>query len=94
MKLFYFTDDDIEIIEEEAEEDLIGDEIQDAEQETKQEIKIKTVFRRAKLLQFCENQRPPYFGTWSKNSSKVGPRKPFVMDSEFFDYDYDSDDDW
>ena len=57
-------------------------------------LQVKTVFRRAKLLQFYDNQRPPYFGTWTKTSDKVNARKPFAMDSEYFDYDYDSDDDW
>ena len=84
-------DDDVEIIEEE--DDMLGDEIQD-DQEVNKQVKTKSVFRKAKLLQFCENQRPPYFGTWSKKTLKVGPRKPFAMDSEIFDYDYDSDDDW
>ena len=46
------------------------------------------------MLQFYDNQRPPYFGTWTKTSGKVNARKPFAMDSEYFDYDYDSDDDW
>ena len=46
------------------------------------------------MLQFYDNQRPPYFGTWTKTSDKVNARKPFAMDSEYFDYDYDSDDDW
>ena len=52
------------------------------------------MFRRAKLLQFYDNQRPAYFGTWTKTSDKVKARKPLAMDSEYFDYDYDSDDDW
>ena len=56
------------------------------------ELKPKRV--RAKLLQFTENQRPPYWGTWSKRSKCVGPRKPFGQDKELFDYEYESDDDW
>ena len=57
-----------------------------------EELKPKKV--RAKLLQFCENQRPPYWGTWGKRSKLVGPRRPFGQDKERFDYEYDSDDDW
>ena len=57
-----------------------------------EELKPKRV--RAKLLQFCENQRPPYWGTWTKRSKSVGPRRPFGQDKEAFDYEYDSDDDW
>ncbi|KAG8236290.1 hypothetical protein J437_LFUL016070 [Ladona fulva] len=49
---------------------------------------------RAKLLQFCENRRPPYWGTWRKKSSKVGPRHPFYRDEKYFDYEVDSDDEW
>jgi chromatin assembly factor 1 subunit A len=85
-------DDDIEIIEED-EEDLIGDEIQD-EQDKASPKAIGRVFTKAKLLQFHDNQRPAYFGTWNKKTSKVSPRRPFGMDSEIFDYEYDSDDDW
>lgn len=33
-----------------------------------------------KLLQFCENVRPPYWGTWRKKSKNIGPRKPFGQD--------------
>lgn len=35
---------------------------------------------RAKLLQFCENRRPAYWGTWSKKSKSVNPRRPFGKD--------------
>lgn len=44
---------------------------------------VKTIVRevrrrtRSKLLQFCENRRPAYWGTWSKTSDSVGPRRPF-----------------
>lgn len=33
-----------------------------------------------KLLQFRENYRPAYWGTWSKKSSHVSPRCPFRQD--------------
>merc|ERR1712112_761654 len=49
---------------------------------------------RAKLLQFHTNQRPAYWGTWTKVSAHVNGRKPFSKDEERFDYDYESDDDW
>merc|ERR1712176_896364 len=52
------------------------------------------VIPKAKLLQFHENQRPAYWGTWTKKSSFVSGRKPFGLDKERFDYDYESDDDW
>lgn len=33
-----------------------------------------------KLLQFHENKRPPYCGTWRKKSLYVKPRRPFACD--------------
>jgi hypothetical protein len=32
---------------------------------------------RPKLVQFWENRRPAYWGTWRKSSNTVGPRRPF-----------------
>ena len=49
---------------------------------------------KAKLLQFHENERPPYWGTWSRKSDVIGPRRPFAKDCHFLEYDYDSDEDW
>lgn len=48
----------------------------------------------AKLLQFCENRRPAYYGTWTKPSAVVGPRTPFAKDVVALDYSYDSSDEW
>ncbi|KAH9813806.1 chromatin assembly factor 1 subunit A-domain-containing protein [Melampsora americana] len=47
-----------------------------------------------KHLQFHEDVRPGYIGTWSKTSRLVKPRKPFGKDSCLLDYDYDSEADW
>ncbi|XP_003703334.3 uncharacterized protein LOC100876279 [Megachile rotundata] len=49
---------------------------------------------RPKLLQFSENQRPPYWGTWRKRSGNIKPRKPFSKDTQWFNYDVDSDEEW
>jgi chromatin assembly factor 1 subunit A len=49
---------------------------------------------RPKLLQFWENRRPPYWGTWRKKSQSIRPKNPFYMDKTFFDYEVDSDDEW
>ncbi|XP_064946644.1 chromatin assembly factor 1 subunit FAS1-like isoform X1 [Musa acuminata AAA Group] len=46
-----------------------------------------------KLLQFCQNHRPAYYGTWRRKSGVVGPRHPFRKDPEL-DYDIDSDEEW
>ncbi|XP_031848467.1 uncharacterized protein LOC116433931 isoform X2 [Nomia melanderi] len=50
--------------------------------------------QRAKLLQFSENRRPPYWGTWRKRSKSINPRKPFSKDEKCFNYEVDSDDEW
>ncbi|XP_044727563.1 chromatin assembly factor 1 subunit A isoform X2 [Chrysoperla carnea] len=49
---------------------------------------------KVKLLQFQENRRPPYWGTWRKKSSEVKARKPLGTDKKIFDYSIDSDDEW
>uniref|UniRef100_A0A3Q2ZYV0 Chromatin assembly factor 1, subunit A (p150) n=1 Tax=Kryptolebias marmoratus TaxID=37003 RepID=A0A3Q2ZYV0_KRYMA len=47
-----------------------------------------------KLLQFHENYRPAYWGTWSKKTSHISPRCPFRQDKDIFDYEVDSDEEW
>nr|CAI5853658.1 unnamed protein product [Callosobruchus analis] len=49
---------------------------------------------RAKFLKFHDNRRPAYFGTWRKRSHHIKPRRPLVEDTDFFNYEEDSDDDW
>ncbi|XP_076133901.1 chromatin assembly factor 1 subunit A [Alosa pseudoharengus] len=49
---------------------------------------------RMKLLQFHENYRPAYWGTWSKKSTCISARCPLLQDKELFDYDVDSDEEW
>ena len=46
-----------------------------------EEEKVSVQQRKFKLLQFRENHRPAYYGTWSKPRGKVNPRNPFRMDS-------------
>ena len=36
---------------------------------------------RPKLFMFEENRRPPYWGTWRKNSEIVRPRRPLGKDT-------------
>lgn len=50
--------------------------------ETKEDKKEKKHDKRmrAKLLQFVENRRPPYWGTWQKRSQHIRPRAPFSQD--------------
>lgn len=40
-----------------------------------------------KLLQFHENVRPPYWGTWRKKSKNIRPRNPFGQDVRKHIYD-------
>lgn len=47
-------------------------------QEAEPDLNSKTV--KAKLLQFCENRRPAYWGTWSKKSKNICARRPFARD--------------
>ncbi|CAG8613598.1 14174_t:CDS:10, partial [Racocetra fulgida] len=47
-----------------------------------------------KLLQFEENYRPPYYGTWTKSSKIISGRRPFAKDTSIMDYEYDSDMEW
>ncbi|XP_054031014.1 chromatin assembly factor 1 subunit A [Dryobates pubescens] len=51
-------------------------------------------FGRMKLLQFCENHRPAYWGTWNKRTSLIHPRNPWSKDSKLLDYEVDSDEEW
>lgn len=44
------------------------------------------LFFTAKLLQFCENVRPPYWGTWRKKSKVISGRRPFGQDVSTFYY--------
>uniref|UniRef100_A0A8C3V9B2 Chromatin assembly factor 1 subunit A n=1 Tax=Catharus ustulatus TaxID=91951 RepID=A0A8C3V9B2_CATUS len=51
-------------------------------------------FGRMKLLQFCENHRPAYWGTWNKRSSLIHGRNPWSKDTKLLDYEVDSDEEW
>jgi hypothetical protein len=64
-------EDEIMVIDDDLPSDL-----KTTEPTTKHEInKVK-----GKLLQFRENNRPAYFGSWRKKSSSVGPRTPLKKD--------------
>jgi len=85
-------DNDVEVVEEEEEEDEEDLENQDVGVMILRACVGKPP--RAKLLQFHANQRPAYWGTWTKKSGAVKGRRPFGLDKELFDYEYDSDEDW
>ena len=54
-------------------------------------IKIPNKYR---FLNFHEDCRPAYRGTWTKQSSIVTGKNPFRKDSSIFDYEYDSEAEW
>ena len=60
-----------------ADDDIV---LLDNEKETEKENNNMHV----KLLQFSENYRPPYYGTWRKSSKFVSPRNPFKKDEVSF----------
>ncbi|NXC58119.1 CAF1A factor, partial [Aleadryas rufinucha] len=51
-------------------------------------------FGRMKLLQFSENHRPAYWGTWNKRTSLIRARNPWSKDAKLLDYEVDSDEEW
>lgn len=49
---------------------------------------------RAKLFQFHDNYRPPYYGTWRTRSKMITGRRPFTTKEDNIDYEVDSDAEW
>ncbi|KAI8375893.1 chromatin assembly factor 1 subunit A-domain-containing protein [Blakeslea trispora] len=49
---------------------------------------------RMKLLQFMENVRPAYFGTFSHKSRVVHGRHPFGRETDVLNYEHDSEAEW
>uniref|UniRef100_W8C4T6 Chromatin assembly factor 1 subunit A n=1 Tax=Ceratitis capitata TaxID=7213 RepID=W8C4T6_CERCA len=79
------SDDDVQIID---------DELDRAGQAIVEETHVPIEHFRAKFYKFHENRRPPYYGTWRKRTNVINPRRPFVQDTKFFDYEVDSDLEW
>ncbi|KAH8983583.1 hypothetical protein EDB86DRAFT_3050268 [Lactarius hatsudake] len=48
----------------------------------------------AKVFIFHEDERPGYFGTFTKRSRLIKPRRPFARDDIVIDYSYDSGAEW
>ena len=48
----------------------------------------------AKAFCFHTDARPGYYGTWTRSSRIIGPRRPFAKDTLVFDYSYDSGEEW
>ncbi|KAG0286478.1 hypothetical protein BGZ96_009434 [Linnemannia gamsii] len=49
---------------------------------------------RMRLVQFAENYRPAYYGTWSKRSKNITGRRFLGKDTDLVDYDFDSEAEW
>ncbi|KAI9144186.1 hypothetical protein BKA69DRAFT_1056176 [Paraphysoderma sedebokerense] len=77
------NDDDVVIVS--ADDDMIN--------MMQMEI-MKKVRPKMKLIQFAENWRPAYWGTFSKSSTTVSGRRPLAQDTGLFDYEYESEDEW
>ncbi|XP_011201895.3 chromatin assembly factor 1 subunit A-B [Bactrocera dorsalis] len=79
-----------------SEEDvqIIDDELDRAGQAIVEETHAPIEHFKAKFYKFHENRRPPYYGTWRKRTNVIKPRRPFVQDAKFFDYEVDSDLEW
>lgn len=60
---------------------------------TRADVRGRGVTGPVKLLQFDEDHRPTFFGTDSRRSKTVGPRRPLTKDTER-DYSNDSGDEW
>ncbi|XP_062815851.1 chromatin assembly factor 1 subunit A [Anolis carolinensis] len=58
------------------------------------DVPDRKTFGRMKLLQFCENHRPAYWGTWNKKSRSIRPRNPWSKDEKLLDYEVESDEEW
>ncbi|KAI9302481.1 chromatin assembly factor 1 subunit A-domain-containing protein [Cunninghamella echinulata] len=47
-----------------------------------------------KFLQFTEDVRPAYYGTWTKQSDKIKGNAPFTKDIDILDYEHESEAEW
>lgn len=57
-----------------------GDDVLIIENDENEEDSENSHIMHVKLLQFSENYRPPYYGTWRKRSKFISPRNPFKKD--------------
>lgn len=58
------------------------------------DVAYQVQYRTVKLLQFHENYRPAFFGTWARKTMSVRGRNPFGKDSVVLDYENDSEEEW
>ncbi|KAJ8362933.1 hypothetical protein SKAU_G00117640, partial [Synaphobranchus kaupii] len=65
-----------------------------SESQGREDVPDRQRYGRMKLLQFRENYRPAYWGTWNKKTTLISPRCPLRQDKELLDYEVDSDEEW
>ncbi|XP_075467472.1 chromatin assembly factor 1 subunit A [Ascaphus truei] len=84
--------DEVQVLEEP--DAALDGEVMLVESEKKDDVPERRKFGRMKLLQFCENHRPAYWGTWNRKSQVICSRKPWTQDTKLLDYVVDSDEEW
>ncbi|XP_017113420.1 chromatin assembly factor 1 subunit A [Drosophila elegans] len=80
--------------EEEEDEVQVIDDLSNAGLPIEEEQPKQLARMRAKYLQFADNRRPAYYGTWRKKSTTISARRPLAQDKLHFDYELDSDCEW
>ncbi|KAH8355395.1 hypothetical protein KR084_001821 [Drosophila pseudotakahashii] len=80
--------------EEEDDEVQVIDDLSNAGLPIEEEQPKQLARMRAKYLQFADNRRPAYYGTWRKKSTSISARRPLAQDKVHFDYELDSDCEW
>ncbi|MBW01302.1 Chromatin assembly factor 1 subunit A, partial [Eschrichtius robustus] len=74
--------------------DLFNSDVVIVESSKVDDVPERRRFGRMKLLQFSENHRPAYWGTWNRKTTVIHPRDPWAQDRDLLDYEVDSDDEW
>ncbi|XP_061044855.1 chromatin assembly factor 1 subunit A isoform X6 [Eubalaena glacialis] len=74
--------------------DLFNSDVVIVESSKVDDVPERRRFGRMKLLQFSENHRPAYWGTWNRKTTVIHPRDPWAQDRDLLDYEVDSDEEW
>ncbi|KAK0538708.1 hypothetical protein OC834_000300 [Tilletia horrida] len=77
-----------------AESDIIGGEAAAEAKKALDQIISDRSLVRLKFIQFEQDRRPGWYGSFTRPSNLIGPRRPFAQDPVLLDYSYDSDDEW
>ncbi|KAE8223468.1 hypothetical protein CF319_g3500 [Tilletia indica] len=77
-----------------AESDIVGGEAALEAKRALDRIISDRSLVRLKFIHFEQDRRPGWYGTFTRPSNLIGPRRPFAQDPVLLDYSYDSDDEW